>query len=250
VKPRGRGLAKSCFRAKYLATFRRSGLLTTSEIMSSTAKTLATLGIIALVVVAAIWVGFFRGTEPAPQPTPPPVDEPQPAKPTNVSPFFTRPGTKVARAADPVVAEVPATTTNLMTDWEDRVDQILGDEKTEVDEKARRMLELFPHFPEAGQVETAQHISNLLPHEDYATFGGYLTNSKTPVSVQDVILADVLNRPNEIKLPLLLETARNSENAKAGEAKEMLELYLEEDHGTDWKKWEEEMNKWLKENPD
>jgi hypothetical protein len=218
--------------------------------MSSTAKTLATLAIIALAAVAAIWLGFFRGTEPAPQPAPPPVEETQPAATTNVSSFFTRPGTKVARATEPVVAAVPATTTNLMTDWDDRVDQILGDEKTEVDEKARRMLELFPHFPEAGQVETAQHISNLLPHEDYATFGNYLTNSKTPVSVQDVILADVLNRPNEIKLPLLLETARTPDNAKAGEAKELLELYLEVDYGTDWKKWQQEMEKWLKENPD
>jgi hypothetical protein len=219
--------------------------------MSSTAKTLATLAIIALVAVAAIWLGFLRGTEPAPQPTPPPPEEETPpATTTSVSSFFTRPGTKVVRTTTPVVAEVPAATTNLMTDWEDRVDQILGDEKTEVDEKARRMLELFPLFPEAGQVESAQHIANLLPHEDYATFGGYLTNSKTPVSVQDVILADVLNRPNEIKLPLLLETARNPENAKAGEAKEMLELYLEDDYGADWNKWQQEMEKWLKENPD
>lgn len=214
--------------------------------MSSTAKILAALAIIAAVVVA-IWVGSLRQAEPAPQTATSSVAETRPVK-HNTSPFFTRPGTK-SRATNVASAEVSVASTNLMTDWEDRVDRILGDD-SEVGEKARKMLELFPHFPEAGQVETAQHISNLLADEDYEKFGNYLTNSKTPESVQDVILADVLNRPNAIKLPLLLETARNPDNAKATEAKEMLELYLEEDYGTDWNKWQQEMEKWLKENPD
>jgi hypothetical protein len=235
---------KELLRRKKSRNFSPFWFLTISGIMSSTPKILAMLAII-VVVAAAIWVGLFLGRGPSSEPAPPPVDETQPTK-TNT--FFTRPGTR-SRATNVAVAEVPVANTNLMADWEDRVDQILGDD-SEVEEKARKMLELFPHFPEAGQVETAQHISNLLADEDYRKFGSYLTNPKTPVSVQDVILADVLNRPNEIKLPLLLETARNSENAKAAEAKEMLELYLEDDYGTDWKKWEQEMEKWLKENPD
>ncbi len=214
--------------------------------MSPTAKILATLAIIAAVVVA-IWVGSLRRAEPAPQSATSSVAETRPVK-SNTSPFFTRPGTK-SRATNVASAEVSVANTNLMTDWEDRVDRILGDD-SEVGEKARKMLELFPHFPEAGQVETAQHISNLLADEDYEKFGNYLTNSKTPESVQDVILADVLNRPNAIKLPLLLETARTPDNAKAAEAKEMLELYLEDDYGTDWNRWQQEMEKWLKENPD
>jgi hypothetical protein len=65
-----------------------------------------------------------------------------------------------------------------------------------------------------------------------------------------VILADVLNRPNAIKLPLLLDTARNPDNTKAGEAREMLELYLDGNYGRNWNKWKQEMEKWLKENPD
>lgn len=216
--------------------------------MSSTAKIVATLAVIAAVVVVVVWLGLFRDTAPAPQPPSPLETETTPVK-TNPSSFFTRPGAK-ARATNVVVAEVSVASTNVMTDWEDRVDQILGDENTEVAEKARKMLELFPHFPEAGQVETAQHISNLLADEDYKKFGNYLTNPKTPASVQDVILADVLNRPSTIKLPLLLGTARDPANAKAAEAKDLLELYLEEDYGTDWDKWQQEMEKWLKENPD
>jgi hypothetical protein len=213
--------------------------------MSSTAKILATLAVVA-VLMAVIWLGFFRGAAPVPQP--PPVVETRPVA-TNASPFFTKhpraknPGTNVA------VAEIPPANTNLMADWEEKLEEILRDE-TEVEAKAKQMLELLPGLPEDGQVEAAQHIANLIPDEDYAKFGSYLTNTLTPVAVQEVILNDVLNRPNGIKLPLLLETARNPVNAKAGEARELLELYLEKDYGDDWDKWQNKMEAWLKENPD
>jgi hypothetical protein len=215
--------------------------------MSSTAKILAMLAIIAVAVGGAIFAGWFHRAGPAPQPAPAPVTETSLVQ-SNPSLFFSRPGTKRG-ATNVVSAQVSVAGTNLLTDWEDRVDRILADD-SEVGEKAKKMLEQFPHFPEAGQVETAQHISNLLADEDYSKFGSYLTNSLTPVSVQDVILADVLNRPNAIKLPLLLDTARNPDNAKAAEAKDLLELYLEDDYGADWNKWQQEMEKWLKENPD
>jgi len=215
--------------------------------MSLISKILTTLGVIVLAVTVIWWVGI-RDSATELEPVPSQAEKETQSGNTNAVSFRTGAVTRT-RAPNVPVAEVSVATTNLMTDWEERVDQILGDD-SEVEDKARKMLELLPHFPEAGQVETAQHISNLLPDEDYAKFGAYLTNATTAGSVQDVILADVLNRPSEIKLPLLLETARNPDNAKAAEAKEMLELYLEEDYGTDWNKWEEEMNKWLKENPD
>jgi hypothetical protein len=49
---------------------------------------------------------------------------------------------------------------------------------------------------------------------------------------------------------LLLDIARNPEHRKASEAKEILELYLEEDYGTNWSVWQQKMTEWLKENPD
>ena len=217
--------------------------------MNSTGKILATLAIIAAATVMVIWLGWLHGSARTPQTeTSSSEIETRPVR-TKTSPFFTRSGTSKSRATNAAVAATPIAVTSLITNWEDRVDQILNDD-TEVEEKARKMLALFPHFPEAGQVETAQHISNLLADEDYEKFGKYLTNSKTPVSVQDIILADVLNRPTAIKLPLLLETARIADNAKAADAKEILELYLEEDYGDDWDRWEQAMIKWLKENPD
>jgi len=63
-------------------------------------------------------------------------------------------------------------------------------------------------------------------------------------------LADALNRPNSLKLPSLLDVARDPQNPKAGEAKEVLQLFLDEDYGSDWTTWQAKMDAWLKDNPD
>ena len=214
--------------------------------MNLNSKMLATLGLIATVGVV-IWLGFSGGNRPSQPLSPPSVTEGRLGR-ADTSSFFKRSGT-ANHVANTAVPQRTIVSTNLMPDWEDQIGQILGDD-AKVEEKANRLLELFPRLPEAGQVEAANHISNLLADENFEQFGGYLTNAKTWASVQDVILADVLNRPNAIKLPLLLQTARTPDNAKAGAAKETLERYLGGDYGADWNKWKQEMEKWLKENPD
>ena len=170
---------------------------------------------------------------------------------TNRSSFFKK-------RAEPRVPEVEtnltstdvsATATNGMANWEDKIDEILSSD-AEVADMAKKLLGLFPKFPEVGQVEAAQHLSNLLDDEGYAPMGRYLTNANTPESVLEVLMRDALNRPASKKLPLFLEVARNPNHPNAAAAREDLEFYLEEDHGTDWKLWEQKMLEWLKENPD
>jgi hypothetical protein len=125
----------------------------------------------------------------------------------------------------------------------------LGSANTDRD-KARQMLEMFPQLPADGQEEVARHLSNLVPDRDYGAMRAFLTNASLPAAVLDVLLGDVLNRPNSLKLPALLEVARTPEHPKAGEAKDFLELFLEEDYGNDWEKWQAKMDEWLKANPD
>jgi hypothetical protein len=112
------------------------------------------------------------------------------------------------------------------------------------------MATLLPNLPEDGQVEVAQHLSNLVSDEDYGTISGFLTNSALPEAVLDVFMADSLNRPNSVKLPLLLDVAREKENPKSTEAREILELFLEEDYGDDWAKWQSKVQEWVANNPD
>jgi hypothetical protein len=133
--------------------------------------------------------------------------------------------------------------------WEEKVDAILTADIPD-NEKAKKMLELFPQLAPDAQEEVAHHLSNLVPDEEYAPLGNYLTNAAMPEAVLDVLLEDVFNRPNSVKLPLLLDIARNPQHPKATESRDVLELFLEEDYGNDWSKWQARMDQWLKENPD
>jgi len=141
------------------------------------------------------------------------------------------------------------TETNQPANWEERVGEVVGsgDENTN---KVRRLLELFSELPEAGKLEVVQHLSNLVADQDYAPLGQLLVDARSPEPVLDVLLADALNRPNSLKLPLLLSVAQNPEHPKAGQSKDILGLYLDGDFGTDWTAWQQKLQQWLKDNPD
>ncbi len=149
---------------------------------------------------------------------------------------------QVSVAGDPPSVTAPA-------EWEIKIDTVLTAD-TDDSQKAKKILELLPQLPEEGQEEAAEHLANLLPDDQYTAAGQLLTNLKTSEPVMDVLMSDLLNRPNALKLPLLLEMARLPEHPRAEESKDFLELYLEKDYGTDWGQWEQAMNGWLKENPD
>ena len=212
---------------------------------------LGIVAVIAAVLLIGVAVGWLAtkktasGTNLSAAKVPPSI----PAS-TNLLPFFgtnSRP-----RPAEATVNKIPplsSTGANTITNWEDKLDDILGSEGEE-SEKAKQLLAMFSRLPADGQVEVAQHLSNLLSDQDYAPLGKLLTDSKLPEEVLDVLIVDVLNRPNTLKLPLLFELARDAQHPKAAEAKDLLELYLEEDYGTDWNKWQAKMEQWLKENPD
>lgn len=146
------------------------------------------------------------------------------------------------------VAAAPGATGE-MVDWNEKLDNILGSSEDEA-VKAEQLLALWPTLPEDGQVETMQHISNLLPDEKFSLLAQTLTNAATAEAVLDVILGDALNRPNAIKLPSLLEVAKIPNHPKAEEAREILEVFVDNNYGTDWAKWDKAVKDWLKENPD
>jgi hypothetical protein len=220
--------------------------------MSKLSKLLIVVGAIAGVVLVGIVLSRSdsKGPETHTQPS---LAEPTASAPveTNRSPFFTK---RTRRQPSQPLANdglmgTSSATTNLVAGWEDKVDEILGSDSSDPD-KARQMLEMFPTLPADGQEELGQHLSNLLPDQDYGLLRKHLTNPDLPEDVLDVLLDDVLNRPNSLKLPALLEVARSPQHPKAAEAKDFLELFLEEDYGADWDKWQAGMEQWLKDNPD
>jgi hypothetical protein len=224
--------------------------------MSKLSKVLKLTGAFAGLVVVGLLIGWLgssghQTTTPLGNPTPPLSPAQDDARNVSAIPAVPKispiPSTEIL--TNEPAAPVPVPASDLITNWGDKLEQILVSPGEETD-KAKQLLEMFPHLPPDGQAEVARHLSNLTPDSDYAGLGEYLKNPKLSEPVLDVLLADALNRPNALKLPLLLDIARQPDHAKAGEAKELLELFLEEDHGKDWAGWEAKMQQWLKDNPD
>lgn len=223
--------------------------------------------IIVIVVVFAVLIGgrqlgWFGGKPagsannvPAPDETPDTsavAPSPTPRQPERLTaPVMPRPSPQPAlpTATATAAANTPAATQGLITNWEESIDDLLTAEGAE-DKKAVEMLAMLPNLPEDGQVEAAQHISNLLPDEQYAALSPVLTNAHTAEGVLDVLMTDVLNRPNGVKLNTLLDVARVPDHPKAEEARDVLEVFVDEDFGNDWTAWSNAVQKWLKENPD
>src|ERR1051326_9149235 len=76
----------------------------------------------------------------------------QPPSPSRILPKIKRTNT--------VAAVNPSASDNSMTNWEERRDAILTSEEPE-DQKAKRMIEMFPRLNPDAQEEVAHHISNL-----------------------------------------------------------------------------------------
>lgn len=218
--------------------------------MSKVALWGVVVGAVVFVGVLLGWLGTKR--EPATSqssPTPPPV-----AQQTNQNPIAVPPSVRSSNPVadlptNPPVVTMAGSETNVLADWENKLDEILAPEGEPAD-KAKRLFELFPRLPRDGQVEVAQHLSNLVSDKDYAPLGKLLADAKQPEPVLDVLFGDVLNRPNSLKLPALLDVARDPDHPKAGDAKEILAVYLDQDFGNDWTQWQARMEQWLKDNPD
>jgi hypothetical protein len=225
--------------------------------------------IIALVggmVCLGILLGWWGSRSPEPAlPNPEVASQPAPRESTQAPPTVVRsapqsapveslplpapPSVPLVTNGVALIATNAASTTNVVTDWEERLDAILTAE-TEEPAKARELVQLFPRLPEEGKIEVALHLSNLLEDEDFLPFGRHLLDASQPEEVLEVLMTDVLNRPDSIKLPLLLDVARMPEHPNAEEARDLLELYLEEDYGENWDVWRAKMEEYLRENPD
>jgi len=221
--------------------------------MNSGTKVIGAVVALGVIIAASVWLGRQNPSKPTevisrtenpttlPKVTPGSNAAIVPRPPTTTKPVLAATNSEATTAA--------AGTNNLITDWNEKIDEALksGGEDRDV---AKSLLKMFPRFPAEGQVEAIQHISNLLPDEDYPELAKLMEDAKLPEDVLDQLIMDLLNRPNKIMLPELVQVAKNSQHPKASEAKDFLELYLEEDYGADWNLWKTKVDEWLKANPE
>ena len=216
--------------------------------MRVAARILIGVMLVVLGFVLARRLGLLSGARPVAPPvapetvaTPPlPAPATQSLAQTPVSPSPAPPAERPPPVPPPPLERIQ---------WEQSIDDVLMAD-ADAPRKARQLLELYPTMPEAAQAEVAQHLANLLPDTNFTAVAHLLTNALTPQGVVDVLVGDLLNRPNKVKLPLMLDVARAAGHPWRAEAKQMLEMYVERDFGEDWAAWDQAVQAWLKENPD
>jgi hypothetical protein len=134
------------------------------------------------------------------------------------------------------------------TAWQQQLDDVLLSD-TNVNTKADRILAMIPTAPSNAQVELSQHLVNMVQDDHYDGAAQLLTNAATPKAVSTVLMNDLLNRNNNLKLPMLLGVARDDDHPLKDQAREMLELMLQEDDGTNWDQWGAAITTWIQNNP-
>ena len=166
-----------------------------------------------------------------------------PPKTINVVKRATPPSvaaTNNSEPLEPVKEPAPA-----LADWEIKIDQAL---RANVDESqtAQILISMLPTLPKDGQAEAAQHITNLVLDKDYARILPLVKNPALPQDVLDVFVTDLMNREDEVKLPAMLAIAKIPNHPHHEEALADLQIFLDEDHGADWGKWDAAMKSYLK----
>lgn len=121
--------------------------------------------------------------------------------------------------------------------WSQVIDTVLRD-NSDVREKSRRLLEMLPHLPATLQAEAAQHLVNFATDSAPENVVEPLLNASTDHSAQGVLLLGLLQRADKIRLPALLQIARNREHAKHADALRYLHFLLENDDPADSAAWE------------
>src|SRR5664280_135801 len=216
-----------------------------------TSKLLTTIGLVVVIIGGGLLLGWWGSREKGRAPI-------SDLQPNSIPATAGAVESNALRMRSTTAVQVPILTpltnaasaqpggTNLQAHWEEKLDEILGSEQDDTN-KVKQLFEMFPHLPEEGQTQAAEHLENLVPDDNYSPLGQLLQNSKLSESVLDVLMSDLLNRPNAVKLPMLLQLAQSLDNPKADESKDLMELYLDEE---DPAKWPQKMQEWLKENPD
>lgn len=160
----------------------------------------------------------------------PPAAEAPPAPPTDTAASEPAPPTPNDKALSPGASP--------FAPWEVKIDQAL---RSQADHSsiAKSLLQQVPLMPPEGQVAAAHHITNLIADKDYLEVLPYLQNPTLASGFQEIIVAESLNRPKAVKLPVLLATARLPKHPMKDTATSILGVLLDRQYGNDWPKWEQ-----------
>jgi hypothetical protein len=133
-----------------------------------------------------------------------------------------------------------------LAEWEIRIDNVLSNPNQDELSTAKTLISLMPTMPTEGQVEAANHITNLITDKDYNLVLPMLKNAQLSSDVHDVLVTDLMNREDPVKLPALLEVAKIPNHPYHEEALTDLQIFLDGDFGNNWQQWDTSMKEYLR----
>ncbi|MEY4388096.1 MAG: hypothetical protein RLY20_3379 [Verrucomicrobiota bacterium] len=113
-----------------------------------------------------------------------------------------------------------------------------------------KLIAIFPELPADQQEDLISQLAAQVSDKDYASLGNMLTNKATTVDVAEVLMTDLIDRPDSIRLPLLLDVARSPDHPKAEDAHDLLEVLLDVNYHNDWDAWAKKISEWLASHPE
>jgi hypothetical protein len=198
---------------------------------------------------AIIWFLSQDSTSPEPPvtkgaPTATPdlvVTAPEGSAPSPSRPPAIQQATPSATAPDP---------SPVLTEDDRKIDEILrlypGNSDSDHTNTAQALINTLPTLTKEGQVECAQHISNLLSDDEFKRVMHIWKNPNFNPEVLEVLSTDLMNREHKVLLPALLDAVRLPTHPFHEEAQSTLEIFLDADYGTDFTKWDAAVKEFLR----
>ncbi len=120
-----------------------------------------------------------------------------------------------------------------------------GNTSTDTTNTAQALINLLPELTRSGQMECAEHITNLLSNEEYPRALPIWVNPASDPDVVMVFATDLLNRPARVMMPAMLDAIKMRNHPYHDEAKRTMQNLLDHDHGDNIPQWENSMNSFL-----
>ena len=140
-----------------------------------------------------------------------------------------RPAIATKGTTQTVTAEVKTPREKAVAAWETLVDQVIEQKNVPVEEQAKRVKEAFDKLDKEDQMDGIHRSLNLFPEEQFPSLYAILYDKTENPEVLDAIFSDALNRPEELKNPLMKELVKDKEHPCFFESARILDVIGELD---------------------
>lgn len=120
--------------------------------------------------------------------------------------------------------EVKTVREKAVESWEALLDRVIEQKEVPAAKQAKGIKETFDKLAKEDQMEGIHQALNLLPDEQFPTLYAILFDKSERPEVLDAIFSDALNRPEELKNPLMKELVKDKEHPCFFESARILDV--------------------------